>query len=804
MDIENNNPTVVEENSPEDFNLHDLLVQCIAQWRWYVLTVVVGLLVAFYIVKKTEPTYQRDAAIVVLDESQGQSMNSKLADFSDMGIFKDNTNVNNVMATIQSPDIMSEVVKRLHLDVDYTHPGTFYNGTLYGNNLPVKVDFMSVAKDKDAALKLTLHKDNTVELSDFVYNGEEKEGEPLRAKLGQVVNTPVGRVLVSPTPFYSGIVEEGDKINVSKSDNYSATQRFLGGLTVTLTDKNATVLDLNYKDVSTQRAEDILNMVITVYNDVWIENKNRISISTSHFIDQRLAVIEKELGNVDTDISNYKSKNLIPDVNAASNLFMNRSDQNNTTLLDLNSKLSVAQYIRDFLVDKSHTNQLIPVNLGIDNDKIEDQINNFNSIQLERNTMVTNSGRNNPLVQDMDNSLASIRKSIIYSIDNYMLSTNTKIKHLQGFEEKTNTKISANPTQAKFLLSVERQQKVKEALYLFLLQKREETQLSQAFTAYNTQVIKTPTGSNSPLSPKKNIILLIGLVMGLVIPTALIYLREANITTVRGRKDVEGKISAPFLGEIPEMEEKKYTLPFLPKKHKAHLGIVVEPSNHNVINEAFRVLRTNLEFMLGTDNHTDVTLFTSFNVGSGKTFLSINIAASLAIKGKRVLIIDGDMRKATLSHLLHHAHHGLSNYLGNQIDDVDQIIKPYDKCKGLDIIPVGTIPPNPTELLYSERLGQLFEEMRRRYDYVFVDCPPIDVVADTSIIAKEVDRSIFVVRAGLLERGMISEVDKIYKSGRLKNMTVMLNGTEYSTSGYGYRYGYSYGYGYGRYTKEYK
>lgn len=557
-------------------------------------------------------------------------------------------------------------------------------------------------------------------------------------------------------------------------------------------DKKSTILELSYTDVSTRRAEDILSAVIDIYNEVWVKNRSRVSDSTSRFIDERLAIIERELGNVDTDIANYKSKNLMPDVEKAYTLSMERAD----ILLELNTKLSVARYIRDYIVDKANTNQLIPVDFGIDNDKIDEQINSFNAMQLERNSMMANSGRQNPLVHDLDKSLAQIRRAIIYSIDNLMMSLSTGISHLQNDEQKTNTTISANPTQAKFLLSVERQQKVKEALYLFLLQKREENQLSQSFTANNTQVIKSPTGSNAPISPRPSVIFLIGLVVGLAFPTGVIYLMVMCNTTVRGRKDTDGRVSVPILGEVPQVESEtgrasQLRVYFGVRQNMAGAcKVVVESGNHNPVNEAFRMLRTNFEFMPDCYSGSCVSMFTSFNTGSGKTFLTMNMAVTLAIKGKRILVIDGDLRKAALSSFVGKPHEGLSTYLGGTQDSALRFIHHYDKCTGLDVLPAGTIPPNPSELLATERLAGLLSEMRSFYDYIFIDCPPVDMVADTALIARNADRTIFVVRAGLFERSMLPDLEKLYVSSRFKNLSMVINGVSCSKDSYGYQYGY--------------
>lgn len=797
QDIMETNPVTQQtEETTEEISIRDILISCASHWRWYVATVVVALAVAVLYIKKTQPVYKRDASIMVLERNDKPTvLNQLLNDYVDFGFFADNTNVNNVIAAIKSPDVMSEVVDRLGLDVSYTTRGTFYDKTLYGKTLPVKVVFRDIPKDETASLHIRLEKNGSIKMSEFVKNGKPQNSYDLTCHVGQTVNTPLGRLTIERQPHYPSAVADNDEIDVRKSDNASATGRFLGGLSVEIGDKKSTILDLSYNDVSGKRAEDILSAVIDIYNKVWMKNRNEVSAGATKFLDERLAIIERELDNVDNDISRYKSKNLLPDVEKAYSLSMERADKNSAILLDLNTKLSVAGYIRDYITNRANTNQLLPANMGLDDGKTDGLIDKYNALQLERNSLMANGGKNNPLVKDIDKALNQLRRSVISSINNMIVSLSTRIGHIQNDEQKTNTDISTNPTQAKELLAVERQQKVKEALYLFLLQKREENQLSQSFTADNTQIVKSPTGSNVPLKPKKGMIMLIALVIGLALPTGVIYLMETTNNKVRGRKDIEDNLTAPFVGEIPLVEEERKGLSALkPAQEKAY-GIVVEHGNHNLINEAFRIVRTNIEFLTPQGNGASVQMLTSYNSGSGKTFLAMNIATSLAIKDKRVLVIDGDLRTAGLSRYIGNPKLGLSNYLGRHTDDIDSIICHYETCTGLDIMPSGVVPPNPAELLASDRLPRLLAEMKKRYDYIFVDCPPIDAVADTSIISHYAERTLFVVRAGKLERAMLADLEKLYRSDRLNNLSVILNGTRNAGTPYAYRYGYSYGYG---------
>ena len=805
-------------NQTEDFiRLQDLLYLCLAQWRWFILSLVVTCGIATYYNLTTPNVYQRTASLMIKDESKAQGIGSDVASmFSDMGMGNMKSNVNNELIAIQSPAVLLETGKRLKLDVDYAIDGRFHKEALYGTDLPVTVDFVGFTDEQSGSFKLQLKGDGSYVISKL--KGVTRDNLPvddsdeITGRIGQIIRTPLGKIKVDKAPAFTQFVSGEDEpvLYVSRCNVYAMTDRIKGSLSASLSDVKSTVIDLTYKDVLAKRAEDVINTIITVYRKNWLEDKNQMTISTSHFITERLGVIERELGDVDKNISAFKSSNLLPDVEAAAQQYMQKSTEVDKQIMDLNSRLAIAQYIRNYLTGKVGKNQLLPSNTGIESPGIEQQITEYNKNQLERNNIVANSSEQNPLVADYDQSLASMRKSIAASLDNFVVTLKTQLGTLQANEAATTSQIASNPNQAKYLQTVGRQQKVKEALYLFLLQKREENELSKAFTAYNTRIITPPTGDNTPVEPVRRKILLIALVLGFLIPVVVIYIREKANTTVRGRKDLK-KVTVPFLGEIPFSISRK-NRPTLEqrikfwKKPKEVRMVVVKAGKRDIVNEAFRVLRTNFEFTIGTHPEQNVIVFTSLNPGSGKSHLAANMAMSLAIKKKKVLLIDGDLRHGSTSMLIGSPGEGLSDYLNGRIADIHDILHKGEESglvKYFDVIPIGTIPPNPTELLFTPLLEQMIKTMRQEYDYVFIDCPPIEVVADTPIYEQFADRTIFVVRAGLMERSMLPEVDALYKARKFKNMTLILNGTKARGGRYGSHYGYGYGYGYGyNYNKE--
>lgn len=809
---------LLRRNQADDFiRLQDLFYLCLAKWRWFILSLAVTIGIATYYILTTPNVYQRTASLMIKDDSKSQGISSDVSSmFADMGLGNAKSNVNNELIAIQSPAVLLETGKRLKLDVDYAIDGAFHKEALYGGDLPVTVDFIGFTDEQSGSFQLQLKGDGSYVISRLKGitrdNLPVDDSDEISGRLGQIIHTPLGKIKVDKAPSYTQFIKNGDApvLYVSRSNIYAMTDRIKGSLAASLSEEKSTVINLTYKDVLPKRAEDVISTIISVYRKNWLEDKNQMTISTSHFITERLGVIERELGDVDKNISAFKSSNLLPDVEAAAQQYMQKSTEVDKQIMALNSRLAIAQYIRNYLTGKVGKNQLLPSNTGIESPGIEQQIAEYNKSQLERNNLVANSSEQNPLVADYDQSLGSMRKSITASLDNFVVTLKTQLGTLQANEAATTSQIASNPNQAKYLQTVGRQQKVKESLYLFLLQKREENELSKAFTAYNTRIIAPPTGDNKPVAPVRRNIMLVAFVLGFLIPVVVIFVRENMNTTVRGRKDLKN-MNVPFLGEIPYYVSRK-NRPTLKqrirfwKKPKEVCQIVVKAGKRNIVNEAFRVLRTNFEFTIGTHPEQNVIVFTSLNPGSGKSHLAANMAMSLAIKKKKVLLIDGDLRHGSASMLVGSPGEGLSDYLNGRIADIHDILHKGEESglvKYFDVIPIGTIPPNPTELLSTPLLEQMIRQMRQEYDYVFIDCPPIEVVADTPIYEQFADRAIFVVRAGLMERSMLPEIDALYKEKKFKNMTMILNATKARGGRYGSHYGYGYGYGYGyNYNKE--
>lgn len=806
-ELKNNQTLVGQHGFTDAAYFRDFLIRCADKWYIFALSVAVICIGAAFHIASTTPTYTSSACIVIKQDRRtgGSGLESSSNSFSNIGnLFSQQTNVHNEILAFQSPTLMEDVVNRMDLRANYMTREQLHYKTLYGSSLPVAINVLDLPGNKPFELTINYSGVDGVRLSEMTtYISGEKVvyGEDLFVAFRDTVNTPVGRIVAMPNIALLSEAKPFKPILMRYISFRSAVRKFSSCLTVELATKEATAIALTVNDSNPERACDMLSCIIDAYNAKWVGDRNKIAVSTSEFITERLGVIEKELGSVDSDISDFKARNLILDPQAAGSMYMSQASRIQMDIMDLNNRLNVSRYIRDYIASSMNNHKLLPANSGMDNSNIESQISEFNTIQMQRNNLVTNSSEQNPVVVKMDINLEAMRGSILESLDNYMVILGKQIAALEHNDAQNNRKITDSPRQTERLTDIERQQKVKESLYLYLLQKREENELSQAFTAYNTRVITDPVLNPAPVSPKKSKIMLIALLIGLALPAVVIYLVDAMDTKLRTRRDLDN-LAIPFVGEIPmayKPGKLDFLLPF--RKRKEEYTVVVEPHNRNVINEAFRVVRSNLEFICGEDSHR-VLQMTSFNPGSGKTFITANICSALALKGQKVCSVDLDLRKAQLSSYVNSPSCGVAEYLVGSEPSLEKIIIKDAVRANWDVIPVGTIPPNPSELLYNPRLETMIKYLREKYDYVFLDCPPVEMVADPAIINRYTDRTIFVVRAGLLEKDLLPEVDKMYAENKLQHMMLLMNGTSVEGHAYYGKYGYGGYYSYGYYNSK--
>lgn len=798
---ENNNSTnnsfLQEEQS--SIQLIDIWYMVWDHKWWYVACTCLCLLIAGFQLYRTPDVYTSSAKVII-DESEQDATMRNMGVISSGMMRRSFSTVVNEMEAFKSPDLMQTVVERLNLQTRYVEKQFLRDVELYHNS-PIEMVLAGENPQSGFSFLVSNLGDGKVSLSEFSVNHGDMDSI-VEGNLGDTLVTPVGSLVIYPKEAY--INNFDDDIKVSWANSIAMAKAYCGKLSVSLSDKESSVIVLSMNDTYPSRSIAALNSLIDVYNEVWISNRNRSAINTTEFISERLVVIEKDLASVEDALKNYKSSNNLTDIKAVGQAYLNESSHYATQAFELNNQLSIATYIKDYLNDPAHSMALIPANLGLTSGSVESQITKYNEFVIQRDRLLTGSGENNPMIADINNALASMRSAILRSIENLIATLKLQIEKIESQEKQILARMSANSGQEFQLLSIERQQKITENLYTFLLQKREENELAALINVGNTRLIVSPNGSGAPISPDRMMYILIAIVLGLGIPFAFFFLRKMLDNTIKSKADL-GSLSAPFLAEIPlyvKKEEgyKKFRLrnPY----DKSLTRIIVTHGSRNMMNEAFRVLRTNLDLMLGKKD-SKVIMFTSFNPNAGKTFSIMNIAASMALKDAKVMLVDLDLRKASLSTALNLKHSGVAAYLNGKVDDYKEYTEEVQP--NLYVLPVGTLPPNPTELLLTERFHQMIEQMRKEYDYVFIDCPPIDVVADASIITEVVDMTVFVMRAGLMDRRILPNVEELYKSKKYKHMTMVLNCVSYQYKKYGYgrgTYGYGYGYGYGEGSEE--
>lgn len=790
----------------------EMFRMCLSYWKWYAVSLVIIMGYTVYKLISTEPTYMRSAQILVKEETKGGGFGNMAAALGDLGGFTPMSNVDNELEAIQSPAVMYEVISRLGLNTDYTHLKGIGKRTLYGKNQPFVITFAEA--DSMASYKLTgvygVDKKFTINKIERKRSQKEKfEGAYTldMSKGVDTVATPVGALIISPNPEYQGgDIDEPMKILVQHTSVDSRVQGYSASLNAVLANRKASVINLSIADHSIERANDILNTVIAVYNEKWIEDKNRMTEATADFIDQRLDIIKTELLDVDREVADYKSKNALPDLSAIVTVDLAKQSEADKKILELQSQYTMAKHLQEYISNAENNDKVLPSMsiTGLSNGNgANEEIAEYNTMLMERNRLVSANSVSNPLVKDYDRRLEGMRKAIVQTISTQTQQLQTALNDVIAERNRTSGRIANSPTQANDLLGVERQQKVKESLYLYLLEKKEENDLSKTFTAYNTRIITPPMGTNKPVAPQGMKMFMFAFILGLILPTGLIFIRINMDTLVRTKADVDARVKAPFLGCVPFYGKKPSVAKRLLCRKKIEDGaseIVVKRGNGSAVNEAFRMIRSNLELMnsrvvAGREDKSIVTMVTSAIPGSGKTFVSLNLAAAYALKKIKVVVVDVDLRKATLSKSFGSPHRGVTTYLSGMSTLDDIVIEQASGMEYLDVVPAGAIPPDPAELIDSRQFAKLVGELRNRYDVVLLDCPPTEPVTDSSIITRFVDRTVYVVRVGNLKRDFLDVVQDYYMEKRYTNLTVVLNAVEGGSTKASYGYGYGYGYG---------
>ena len=753
-------------------------------WKWFVLSVVLCLLIGYLYYNSRTRIYQRQSVMLIEDaEGSGGSLGSSRSRRGAAGAVMElngisvGDNLMNELFILSSQRLMERVVDSLRLNVDYTTRVGLRTTTLY-KRTPVVVDF-DKSKGEDEAFSLTVRVlgNGSFQLTDFA--GKDLQSDQvIKATAETPVRTPIGVLTLHSTPQTAKFDKEKD-VQVSRLPIKQAAARFRSEISASEYDKESSLILLTCNDNSEQRAEDLLNEIFRAYKNDVVENKNRVAQNTAAFIDERIGLIGAELSSVEGEMAKFKQQNHVVNLQQTAQAVVTEAANARNKVIEAETQLQVARYLLDFLRDQSKNKQLIP---ALSVPAADAQIAQYNTMMNERNRLATNSNEATQPIAELDRQLSALRTSIISSVQSYVHTIELQANEARATEAALNGQVSAAPEKEKQALGIERQQALKAALYTYLLNKREEVALQLAINEANVRMVEYPMGSSVPVSPVRRNIVLIALALGLCLPAGIIYLRRLFDATIDGREDLENLTSIPVVGELPHWQ----------KPSENALISECEPTDGIV--EAFRVLRHGMNFLR---NDARILVCTSSTPGQGKTFVSTNIAVALAMTGKRVLLVDGDIRRRTLSNKFRSTE-GLTGIL---IEDNDAPIRLTENVvtnaiyQGVDLLPSGIQPPNPAELLMSERLDRLVEVARSEYDYVIFDATPAFAVADAEILSRVCDLMLYVVRVGVQERNFLPDLDRLHKSGRFKNMGFVVNDADLKSSvsyGYGYGYGYSY------------
>ncbi len=790
MENNKNYPVPNNEQGDGEMQLIPMLQLCfrlfMRNWMWFLLSAVLCVCIG-WLYQQRQPRILQRQSVMLIEDSDGGSTTSmrrsskrnSMNTLLELNGVSVGDNLKNEIFILSSKRLMQRVVEKLHLEVDYTVKENLHDVTLYGKTRPFEVLFQRDYKGKFAqSVTVTKKNATTLTLSGMTDRMGE-EVAPIDVKLGQMVSTPYGKLcVVRGTAFDKW--NEGEHVSVTRLSVDNASARFLAALSVSEYDKETSLIVLDCRDTNKDRADDILATLFDTYKEDVVENKNRVAQNTANFIDERIGIISRELSSVESQLASFKKRNKLVDFEKSSQEALTQTATARQQALQAETQLNVARYLEEYL--RSHSaneHDLIPA-LNISDASFNQQIATFNDQMNKRNQMAANSSESATMVRELDRQLSQMRQAIASSLRSYVNSLELRLRDAKANEAQLTGRIAGAPDQEKQGLDIQRQQSLKEALYTYLLNKREEVALQQAINEANVRLVEGPVGGKQ-VSPRSLIIIGISFLIGLLIPALIIWLRRSLDVSVHSRRDVELATSIPVLGEIPNLDKKD-----------SDRTLITDFDSDAAIVEAFRILR----FSLGYMRHaTQVMMTTSTTPGQGKSFVARNMAIILAMAGKKVVVIDADIRKRTLSNTFGHAF-GLTSYLADDQTSLSDIIKPEAFAQGVDFIPAGHRPPNPSELLMSGNLEKLVDELRKQYDYVIFDTTPMFSVADASIVNRVVDLTLFIIRAGVQNRDFLPDLETIYQDNRYKRLCIIVNDVKSSDS-YSYKGSYGYGYGYG-------
>ena len=788
-----------EAHSEEQVNIQEILFRYLIHWPWFVVSVIVCVAVAWGYLRLTTPIYNVSATVLIKDEKKGggANMSSELEKMGMNGFVSSSSNIENEIEVLTSRTLAREVVSSLGLFVTYMDEDKFPKRELYRTS-PVLVSLTPQEADKlpqTMEVGMSLHPSGVMDVQIKV---GEKEYRKRFDKLPAVLPTDEGTVaFFTNNDTLSSVrpesVTKERHITAYINRPFSVAKGYAGSLSITPTSKATSVVTVSLKNSNTQRGKDYIDKLLEMYNVNANNEKNEVAQRTAEFIDERIGIISKELGSTERDLENFKRSAGITDLTSEAQIALAGNAEYEKKRVENQTQINLVMDLQRYLQGTEY--EVLPSNVGLQDAGVAGAIDRYNEMVSERNRLLRTSTESNPAIVNLNASIRAMRGNIQTTLDATLKGLEITKTDLVREAGRYSRRISDAPTQERQFVSIARQQEIKSGLYLMLLQKREENAIVLAAIANNAKIIDEAQADGAPISPKRMMIYLAALVFGIGIPVGIIYLIGLTKFKIEGRADVEKLTSLPVIGDIPLADEKTGS-------------IAVFENQNNLMSETFRNVRTNLQFML--ENGKNVILVTSTISGEGKSFISANLAISLSLLGKKVVIVGLDIRKPGLNTVFNipKKDHGITQFLTNPAINLMDLVQPSDINKNLFILPGGTVPPNPTELLARDGLEKAVETLKKSFDYVILDTAPVGMVTDTLLIGRVADLSVYVCRADYTRKAEFSLINELAENNKLPNLCIAINGVDLQKKKYGYYYGYGrygkyygygkrYGYGYG-------
>ncbi len=759
-------------NNNNSLDIKGLLSTYLSKWYWIALGVIIALSLAIYKLRYATYVYQTQATIKIKTEDESEGMQRLQA--AQEGLFTQNrTDVLDEILTLKSRKLIEKVADELELNIQLFSKGKISTSEIYKNR-PIDISFFatdSIVKNVDTSFTIRPISD-----SEFKVVDEDDTNDNITYEFGKKINTSFGGMIL--TPNNQNLNLKGEQIITLK---ITPIEKIVAGLQkgigVSPSHKDSSVLKLTLRNAVKAKAEDILNTLITKYNEGVIQEKIENTKRTADFINDRLDAITLDISQFDMDAETVRKTNRLTDLQAQSSIYLESERQTEAQLAETETQIKLVDAMSDFLEQNKDLGKTIPLNIGIQDNTFNEITTRVNELVEQRNKMLKYSTEKNPTVVNLDNQIRDLKNSMGASLNSMKSSNEIRRNALIEEDRKLSGRIYSAPKKERQSRDINRQQNIKESLYLYLLEKREESALAQGITAPNAKIVDYAYSSIDPVSPNKAITLLAALIMGSLIPIVLIYASDLFNTKVSVKSDISKLIDVPFLGDIPKSKKKK---------------ALVKQVDYSPKAEAFRMIRTNIDFMLAAlpKDKAKTIFVTSTTSKEGKSHTAMNLALSLSYSSKKVLIIETDIRmpKANAYLKMKMKDLGLTDYIGNPKLDIGDVLTSHETNPNLHLISSGTVPPNPAELLMSERMNTLFKKVEDMYDYLIVDTAAVGLVTDTLLISKNADMFVYVVRAGYLDKSQLHVAKTMYEQKRLPNMAVLLNDVK-SKKGYGYGYG---------------